>query len=125
MDVLFAHINANKFIYALLISVATAALLYWLSRYFATKKELEKHIAIFELHRQDFRSHQGEHYSLRDTVLMLDNTVKHLPTAAESNAMREEMASLRGKLEGTEPLFKQILQNQNLLIENELRGDKK
>ena len=36
--------------------------------------------------------------------------------------MREEMALLRGRLEGMEPLFKNVLNNQNMLFENELRG---
>jgi hypothetical protein len=55
----------------------------------------------------------------------IDGHVKHLPSAQDSHLLRETMAKLEGRLEGMEPLFKQLLNNDKMLIENELRGDKK
>ena len=59
---------------------------------------------------------------LRDQVMKIDNHLSHLPTAKESQELREELALTRGRLEGLEPLLNQILNNQNMLLENELRS---
>lgn len=125
MDAFMIHFEANKYFYSLIFTVAGFALLWWLSRYFATKKEFLEQSAKNTLLQASFEAHQKEHYKLRQLVLEIDGHIKHLPSSAEISLMREEMALLRGRLEGVEPMFKQILTNQNILIENELRGDKK
>ncbi|MAG77452.1 MAG: hypothetical protein CL811_11900 [Colwelliaceae bacterium] len=128
MEHVFSHLNSNWKIYALFASILLMAGLYWLSKYFATKKEFEDHVskqeARFKENELKFKSHQVEHYQLRDLVHEIDGHVKHLPSARESAALREEIARLNGRLEGMEPLFKQVLNNVNILFENELRGDK-
>ena len=58
-------------------------------------------------------------------VREIDGHVKHLPTSQQSQALREQMARLEGRLESVEPMFKQILNQYNMLVENELRGEKK
>ncbi|MGQ8367118.1 DUF2730 family protein [Glaciecola sp. 1036] len=124
MDILLTHINEHKFVYTMLLTLMGFAALWWLSRFFATKKELQEQREAIERHQFEFGLHKKEHFQLREMVLEINSHIKHLPTAAETAAMKEEMALLRGRLEGTEPLLKQILNNQNILIENELRGDK-
>ncbi|HAD90932.1 MULTISPECIES: DUF2730 family protein [Alteromonas] len=128
MEQVFSHLNDNWKIYSFFGAVLAMAGLYWLSKYFATKKELEAHVISqeerFKLNELKFKDHQIEHYKLRDKVHEIDSHVKHLPSAGESAALREEIARLNGRLEGMEPLFKQVLNNVNILFENELRGDK-
>lgn len=125
MDDVFNHVNNNWRFYTVLIVLLGAAALFWLSKYFATKKDLQEHAKQFDIHKLKFDAHQEQHYRLRDEVIEIKNHVKHLPTAEESASLREEMARLNGRLEGMEPLFKQVLNNVNLLVENELRGEKK
>jgi hypothetical protein len=122
MEQLIGHLNDNWRVYGLLIFLLSCLALFWLSKYFATKKDLAEHKAAFEKHRTKFETHQVEHYKLRDVVNAIDGHIKHLPTAKESQQSRETMAKLEGRLEGMEPLFKQLLNNQNMLLENELRG---
>lgn len=140
MDAMIAHISSNKFFYSITITVFGFAALYWLSRYFVTKKEFEDHVKFIESqqtefidtqkkdlfrYRSDFSAHKEEHAALRDTVLELKHSFSNLPQAKEMMQMREEMANLRGNLEGLEPLLKQILKTQDMLMENELRGETK
>ncbi|WP_416305196.1 DUF2730 family protein [Neptunicella sp. SCSIO 80796] len=122
MDAVVNHISENWRFYTVVTFILAAAALFWLSKYFATKKDLEEHKAAFAKHQASFTAHKLEHYKLRDMVNAIDGHVKHLPTAKESQQSRETMAKLEGRLEGMEPLFKQILNNQNMLLENELRG---
>lgn len=128
MDHVISHINDNWKFYSLISFMLGCLLIFWLSKYFATKEELIKHKASteaeLEIQRTKFQAHQIEHYKLRDTVNTIDGHLKHLPTAKEAQQSRESMANLQGRLEGMEPLFKQILNNQNMLIENEIRGSK-
>lgn len=128
MEQVVSHLNDNWKIYSFFVSVMLMAGLYWLSKYFATKTELAAHVNSQEerlkLNELKFKDHQIEHYKLRDKVHEIDSHVKHLPSAGESAALREEIARLNGRLEGMEPLFKQVLNNVNILFENELRGDK-
>lgn len=129
MDDFINHVNTNWKFYTFLIAILGAAGLFWLSKYFATKKDLEAHtISVrerFESNESKFKSHQLEHYQLRDTVQKLDIHVTNLPTAQDSQALRETMARLEGRLESVEPMFKQLLNQYNMLLENELRGEKK
>jgi len=129
MDDIINHINTNWKFYTIVIAILGAAGLFWLSKYFATKKDLEAHtISVrerFESNEAKFKSHQLEHYQLRDTVQKLDIHVTNLPTAQDSQALRETMARLEGRLESVEPMFKQLLNQYNMLLENELRGEKK
>ena len=132
MDQLITHLNDNWKIYSMIMFLLGCLLIFWLSKYFATKEELIKHKAStdaeLKAQRDKFQAHQIEHYKLRDTVHAIDSHLKHLPTTKEAQQSREAMARLEGRLEGIEPLFKQILTNQQMLIENELRansGDKK
>lgn len=128
MEQLITHINDNWKFYGLVMFLLSCLLIFWLSKYFATKEELIKHKAStnaeLKAHRDKFQAHQIEHYKLRDTVNAIDGHLKHLPTAKEAQQSREAMAKLQGRLEGMEPLFKQILNNQQMLIENELRSAK-
>lgn len=129
MDDLINHINTNWRFYALIAAILAAAGLFWLSKYFATKKDFEAHTQSvrerFKSNEDKFKSHQLEHYKLRDMVQQLDSHVKYLPTAQDSQLLRESMARLEGRLESVEPMFKQILNQYNMLVENELRGEKK
>tara|TARA_B100002003_G_scaffold183719_1_gene171936 strand:- start:850 stop:1239 length:390 start_codon:yes stop_codon:yes gene_type:complete len=129
MDDIINHINTNWKFYTIVIAILGAAGLFWLSKYFATKKDLEAHtISVrerFDTNEAKFTKHQLEHYKLRDMVNELDGHVKYLPTAQDSQALRESMARLEGRLESVEPMFKQILNQYNMLVENELRGEKK
>tara|TARA_R100000687_G_scaffold51608_2_gene41195 strand:- start:101339 stop:101761 length:423 start_codon:yes stop_codon:yes gene_type:complete len=133
VDALIVHITENKFFYSMLLVVLGAAALWSLSRYFATKKELIEHKELLEQHweannikmenhRIEFTAHKQSHFALRDMVVDINSNLKHLPNATQTALMREEMALLRGRLEGMEPLFKNVLNNQNMLFENELRG---
>ena len=118
MEEVVSNINENWRLYTLAVSLLGIAALWWLSRYFASKKDFEAHVKSFNLHKQ-------EHYHLRDLVREIDGHVKHLPTSQQSQALREQMARLEGRLESVEPMFKQILNQYNMLVENELRGEKK
>lgn len=119
------HVNKFWRFYSLLIAITGFALLWWLSKYFATKKELDAHAQNLELHKQDFKKHKADHYRLSDMVNKIDHHVQNLPTSQDSQALRETMARLEGRLESVEPMFKQILNQYNMLLENELRGEKK
>ena len=140
MDDVIQHISDNWKFYAVLIAILGAAGLFWLSKYFATKKDLEAHtISVrerfennetsvrerFEMNEAKLTKQQLEHYKLRDIVNELDGHIKYLPTAQDSQALRESMARLEGRLESVEPMFKQILNQYNMLVENELRGEQK
>ena len=129
MDDIINHINTNWKFYTIVIAILGAAGLFWLSKYFATKKDLEAHtISVrerFEMNEAKLTKQQLEHYKLRDIVNELDVHIKYLPTAQDSQALRESMARLEGRLESVEPMFKQILNQYNMLVENELRGEKK
>jgi hypothetical protein len=135
MEHVIGHINDNWKFYGLVMFLLSCLLIFWLSKYFATKDELKSHKSenaksladhqlALDMHKEKFTQHQLEHYKLRDTVNAIDGHLKHLPTAKEAQQSREAMANLQGRLEGMEPLFKQILNNQNMLIENELRNAK-
>ena len=106
MDDVIQHISDNWKFYTVLIAILGAAGLFWLSKYFATKKDLEAHtISVrerfenneasvrerFESNEARFKSHQLEHYQLRDTVKELDSHIKYLPTAQDSHLLREQM----------------------------------
>jgi hypothetical protein len=124
MEQVITHINDNWKFYGLVMFLLSCLLIFWLSKYFATKADLAKHQAEFNSHKEKFTKHQLEHYKLRDTVNSIDTRLDNLPTAKEAQQSREAMAKLQGRLEGMEPLFKQILNNQQMLIENELRNTK-
>ncbi len=129
MDNVITHFNDNWKFYTVLVTLAAFAGLWWLSKYFATKKELELYVQQndkrFSDHEQKLQAHQTEQNELRGLVHELDSHVKNLPDAKEISALREEIARLNGRLEGIEPIFKQGLNHINMLIENELRGEKK
>ncbi|WP_102798741.1 DUF2730 family protein [Bowmanella denitrificans] len=136
MEPVFTHIEAYKFVYGLLITLASGFLLYWLSRYFATKSDLHQHrqetqqslqaqAAALAQHQADFEQQRQDHARMRETVQALDAHIKHLPTSKEIGQLREQMALLNGRLDGINPLFKQLLNNDNMLIQNELNGGKK
>lgn len=118
MDLVVSNINENWRFYTVCLLVLSFATLWWLSKYFASKKDLESH-------KNKFNAHVLEHYKLRDLVHEIDGHVKHLPTAQDSQYLREQMARLEGRLESIEPMFKQIVNMSNMLIENELRGEKR
>lgn len=128
MEQVITHINDNWKFYGLVMFLLSCLLIFWLSKYFATKEELIKHKAStdaeLKAQREKFQAHTLEHYKLRDSVNAIDIHLKNLPTAKESAQSREAMAKLQGRLEGMEPLFKSILNNQQMLIENELNGAK-
>lgn len=125
MNQIIAHLDQNYRVYLVFITVFSFALLYWLSRYFATKSDFKRHDERIELNEKRFVEHQLEHYKLRDLVHEIDSHVKHLPTAKESQELAKQMSRLEGRLEGLEPLFKQLLNNDNMLIQNELNGEKR
>lgn len=125
MDAVLVNINTNWRFYSVCLVILSFAILYWLSRYFATKKDLDAHVKALNAQKEKFEQHQKEHYQLRDLVYAIDGHVKHLPSAAESQQLREQMARLEGQLEGMKPLMKQLLNNDNMLFENELRGENK
>ncbi|WP_299072856.1 DUF2730 family protein [uncultured Paraglaciecola sp.] len=122
MEVFVSHINDNWRLYSLFVFLLSCLALFWLSKYFATKTELADHKDALDAHKVAFDAHKLEHYKLRDTVKTIDSHLAHLPDAKESQALREELALTRGRLEGVDTLLKQILNNQNMLFENELRG---
>lgn len=122
METLLIHVNENWRVYALLIFLLGCLAIFWLSKYFATKADVAAHKKELDDHKTDFAKHKLEHYRLRDTVNAIDSHLSHLPDAKESQALREELAATRGRLQGVDTLLKQILNNQNMLLENELRG---
>jgi hypothetical protein len=129
MDKILMHVSENFESYYLMLGVIGVVCVAILSKYFATKKDLAAHTLVvqqrFETNENKFKNHQLEHYKLRDTVNELDKHIKCLPTSQDSQALRESMARLEGRLESVEPMFKQILNQYNMLLENELRGEKK
>ncbi|GAB5378980.1 MAG: hypothetical protein Alis3KO_00850 [Aliiglaciecola sp.] len=124
MEKLLLHINENKWLYSILITVACGAALYWLSKYFATRKDFDAHKASFDEHVSKFNEHVNDHRALRELVVSTNAKLEALPTSQELGEMRTELAHLTGRLEGMEPLFKQLLNHSNMLLENELRGEK-
>ena len=124
MEALLLHVNENWRVYTLLIFLVGCLAIFWLSKYFATKKDFAEHKSAFIAHRDKFEKHQIEHFRLRDTVHAIDAHLKHLPSSKESQKLSEQLAKMEGRLEGLEPLFKSMLNNQSMLIQNELDGSK-
>lgn len=119
------HLNANWRIYMALFSLGSFAALYWLTKYFATRKELEQHRVDFSNHLMRFQEHEQDHRRLRDLVHEIKSDLKNLPTAKESAKLRETMAQLSGRLEGLDPILKTLLNNDNMLLESGLRKGEK
>jgi peptidoglycan hydrolase CwlO-like protein len=132
MEAVATFLEANKFVVGVLFTMACAAGLWWLSKYFVPRRDFkeyqaaqEKEIASLKTAHSDIakthQKHQEELSGINGTIQELKTHIEHLPTGKEITRLSTEVANLNGKLEGLQPLLKTLLNNDSILIEAGLR----